>query len=122
MDKEFIKERVATIRNSKNISARSLSLNLGMSSEYVNQVENGRLMPSLDFIMNFCDYFNISISEFFDENIRYPNQYKDLIKELNKLSQPELQQIVDLVKLITNKKWHFSCVVFLSIILSIFRI
>lgn len=113
MDKEFIKERVATIRNSKNISARSLSLNLGMSSEYVNQVENGRLMPSLDFIMNFCDYFNISVGEFFDENVKYPNQYKDLIKELNKLSQPELQQIIDLVKLINNKKWHFANVIFL---------
>ncbi len=104
MDKEFIKERVATIRNTKNISARSLSLNLGMSSEYINQVENGRLMPSLDFILNFCDYFNISVGEFFDDNTKYPTQYKDLILELNKMSQPELQQIMDLIKLINNNK------------------
>lgn len=104
MDKEFIKERVSTIRNSKNISARSLSLNLGMSSEYVNQVENGRLMPSLDFIMNFCDYFNISVAEFFDETIKNPKKYQDLIQELNKMSQPELQQIIDLTKLINKNK------------------
>lgn len=120
MDKEFIKERISTIRNSKNISARSLSLNLGMSSEYVNQVENGRLMPSLDFIMNFCDYFNISVAEFFDETIKNPKKYQDLIQELNKMSQPELQQIIDLTKLINkNKKWHFAYVIFLSINLSI---
>lgn len=103
MDKEFVKERISTIKNSKNISARSLSLNLGMSSEYVNQVKNGRLMPSLDFIMNFCDYFNISVAEFFDETIKDPKKYQDLIQELNKMSQPELQQIIDLTKLINKK-------------------
>lgn len=119
MDKEFIKERILTIRNLKNISARNLSLNLGMSSEYVNQDENGRLMPSLDFIMNFCDYFNISVAEFFDKTIKNPKKYQDLIQELNKMSQPELQQIIDLVKLINNKKQHFACVIFLSINLSI---
>lgn len=103
-DKEFIKSRIAQIRGSKNISARSLSLELGMSSEYINQVENGRLNPSLDFLLNFCDYFKISIGEFFDENNAFPIEYQSLIKELNKLNKQEIEQIINLVNLLNSYK------------------
>ena len=104
MDKIFIKDRIMTIRNQHNISARSLSLELGMSSEYINQVENGRLTPSLDFVLNFCDYFKISVGEFFDEKNTYPTEYKELIDELNYLNSEELKQIIDLIKLINSYK------------------
>ena len=43
MDKEFIRNRVYKIRTNQNISARNLSLELGMSSEYINQLEGGKL-------------------------------------------------------------------------------
>ena len=41
MDKGFIKERYARIRLAHNISARRLSMELGQSSEYINQIETG---------------------------------------------------------------------------------
>lgn len=104
MDKEFIKTRIMTIRNQHNISARSLSLELGMSSEYINQVENGRLTPSLDFVLNFCDYFQISIGEFFDEKNTHPTEYKEIIEELNSLNNVELKLITELIKLINSYK------------------
>ena len=104
MDKEFIKNRYITIRNAKNISARKLSFELGQSSEYINQIENGKCLPSIEGLVNFCDYFNISLGEFFNDENKYPIEYKELIKELNKLDNLELQQIIDLVKLINSKK------------------
>ena len=67
MDKNFIKERYAKIRLAHNISARKLSLELGQSTEYINQIENGKNMPSVEGLMNFCNYFNISMGEFFEE-------------------------------------------------------
>ena len=75
-----------------------------MSSEYINQLESGRLTPSLDFILNFCDYFNISPSEFFDAETKYPIETKKIIEELNNLSQEDVTLILDLLKLV-NKKW-----------------
>ena len=95
---------MACVRNAKGISARKLSLILGMSSEYINQLENGRLMPSFEFIMDFCDYFEISMSEFFDEQNLRPVENKNLIKKLNKLSLDELKQIENLIDLINSKK------------------
>ncbi len=104
MTKDYIRNRIANIRIAKNISARKLSLELGMSSEYVNQVENGRLTPSLDFILNFCDYFKLSVSEFFDEANAYPVENKELLNELGKLTPNEIAEIINIVKLINKNK------------------
>ena len=51
MEKDFIRNRVYQLRTSHNISARNLSLELGMSSEYINQLEGGKLNPSIDFLI-----------------------------------------------------------------------
>ncbi len=103
VDKKFISKRIATLRNAKGISARAMSLDLGQSSEYINQIENGRSIPSIEGLINICDYFGITLSEFFDTNLLYPIQYKELIKELNKLDSLELQKIIDIIKLITQR-------------------
>lgn len=91
--KKFVSNRFAVIRNSSNISARKLSLDMGQSSEYINQIENGRKMPSLEGLYNFCDYFKISIGEFFDESQAYPIEYKSIIESLNKLDKEQLEHI-----------------------------
>ena len=104
MDKEFFKHRIASIRNAKNMSARNLSLELGMSSEYINQIECGRLKPSLDFIINFCDYFKLTVGDFFEQSNPHPTQLNSLITDLKKLNSDELNQISVFVKILTNKK------------------
>lgn len=105
IDKSFIGKRIAVLRNAKKNSARGMSLDLGQSSEYINQIENGRSMPSIERLINICDYFGITMSEFFDENIVYPIQYRELLQELNKLDSLELEKVIDIVKLISaNKK------------------
>lgn len=104
MNKEFIRNRIYSIRNANNISARNLSLELGMSSEYVNQLEGGRLNPSIDFLVNFCNYFNLSLSDFFDTKTNYPTKLKELIAELNKLNDEELDLIFKLATYLNSKK------------------
>lgn len=104
MDREFIKERYANIRNAHNISARKLSFELGQSSEYINQIENGKNLPSIEGLINFCNYFNISIAEFFEEEFNYPIQYKKIINELNRLDSLELETIYKLIKLVNKNK------------------
>ena len=94
MDKEFIKNRVYSIRSSHNISARSLSLELGMSSEYVNQLEMGRMNPSLEFLINFCDYFHLTLSEFFDEGNNYPVEVKNILSILNHFSKEQVEKLI----------------------------
>lgn len=105
MEKEFLRNRVYQIRTSNNISARNLSLELGMSSEYINQLESGKLNPSIDFLINFCAYFSISLSEFFDDGIKYPTKIKSILNNLSKLNTDEFDLIEKLITiLLSNKK------------------
>jgi len=104
MDKKFVQNRYASIRLANNISARKLSLELGQSSEYINQIESGKNMPSLEGLFNFCDYFKISLAEFFEQELTYPIEYKAIIKELNKLDSIELNKIYELILMISSKK------------------
>lgn len=104
MDKIFIKERIRYYRLQSNKSARNLSLELGMSSEYINQIETGRLTPSLDFLLIFCEYLNISLSEFFNEEFKYPIEFKNIITKLNMLSKDNIELISKLIDTLSEKK------------------
>ena len=75
MDKSYIKERYAKIRLAHNISARKLSLELGQRREYINQIESGKNMRSVEGLITFCIYFDISIGEFFEEKFIFPVSY-----------------------------------------------
>lgn len=102
MDRTFIKERYAKIRLAHNISARKLSMELGQSTEYINQIESGKNMPSVEGLLNFCNYFNISVGEFFEDRFNYPVEYKSIIEELNKMDSITLKHIYELLKLINK--------------------
>ncbi|MDE6059064.1 MAG: helix-turn-helix domain-containing protein [Clostridia bacterium] len=102
MDKSFIQARYATIRLAHRISARKLSLELGQSTEYINQIENGKCLPSLEGLLNFCEYFQMSIGEFFEENFRYPVQYEKIIKELNKMDALTIEKVYEFIQLINR--------------------
>lgn len=61
-------------------------------------------MPSIEGLFNFCDYFNISLGEFFNEEFKYPMEYKKIIAELNKLDTLEINKIYELIKMISSLK------------------
>lgn len=63
--REFVSNRIYQLRIEKNLSARELSLSLGMSAGYINKIENGKAMPSLNSLFYICEYFMITLEEFF---------------------------------------------------------
>lgn len=103
MDKYFIKERIRYYRIKNNYTARNLSIELGMSSEYINQVETGRLNPSLDFLISFCDFFKIKLSDFFNDEEKYPDENKKILNELNSLSQNNIELVINLINALKDK-------------------
>ncbi len=104
MDKQFVADRYAKIRLAHGISGRKLSLELGQSTEYINQIENGRSLPSLEGLFNFCDYFHITVGEFFEDKFVYPVQYDKIIRELNRMDALSLETVYALLRLINEKK------------------
>lgn len=64
--RKFISNRIYQLRIEKDLSARELSLSLGMSPGYINKIENNRTMLSLDALFEICLFFGITPKEFFD--------------------------------------------------------
>lgn len=63
---EFIQERIARLRTDKNISARDMSLSLGQSESYINNIENKRALPSMQMFLYICEFLEVEPSEFFN--------------------------------------------------------
>ena len=102
MDINFISERIADLRIKKDTSARDMSLTLGQSEDYINRIENKRMLPSMIVFFNICEYLEITPEEFF--NIK--NENPKIIREIEEtlLRVDEETQILMLNLLVRLEK------------------
>lgn len=90
MYENFIRERISSLRLSKNLSEYQLSLNLGHSKGYIQSISSGKVLPSMESFLDICDYFNISPAEFFDPTISNPTLHQKVVNEIKELSEDDL--------------------------------
>ena len=98
MNKEDFSLRLAQLREKKGVSARDMSLSIGQNPGYINNIESGKSMPSLSGIFYICEYLDISPSEFFDLGSKNPTRLNDVIKDLKRLDDRQLETIAALIK------------------------
>jgi len=98
MDKEQFIERLVALRMKKGVSARDMSLSIGQSPSYINNIENGINLPSMTAFFYICDYLNISPSEFFDLGTLNPERIKGLIVDLKSFDDSQLTAVETLVR------------------------
>ena len=97
MDKEQFIERLVALRMKKGVSASDMSLSLGQSPSYINNIENGVNLPSMTVFFYICDYLNITPSEFFDTDAKNPEKLSSLIEKLKRLDDAQLNSISTLI-------------------------
>jgi transcriptional regulator with XRE-family HTH domain len=100
---KFIADRLAQLRHVKEMSARDMSLSMGQNENYINQIENQKMLPSMQTFFYICEFLEITPQEFFDEFNPYPERLKELIEELKKLDAESLSCITGLTKLLNKK-------------------
>ena len=77
MEESYIAKRITQLRMARNISEYQMSLELGHSKSYIQSITSGKSKPSTQELFNIADYFNMSLSEFFDEeNVESPTVQK----------------------------------------------
>lgn len=103
MNQKFA-ERLSQLRISKDVSAREMSLSIGQSPGYINNIENKKNLPSMAAFFDICRYFEIEPMEFFDYDTENPKLSQELISELRKLDYRETGHILEIVKDINRKK------------------
>jgi len=94
---EFIR-RLAALRENKGVSARDMSLSLGQSPGYINNIENGVNYPSMAVFFYICDYLQITPKEFFDTEIADPGKARELTDAIRGLSSEQIDMLISLAK------------------------
>ena len=79
---EFIRGRILELRLKNNLSERKLSEKLGYSPGYIGQISNGGNLPSLSALKEICNFFHVTLSEFFEGESEEENSLKNLLAKL----------------------------------------
>lgn len=98
IDTAFISERIAQLRAEKDISARDMSLSLGQSQSYINNIENKKSLPSMEMFLYICEFLGAEPKEFFDEGTVSPARLNEACKVLKRLTPKQLDLLISLAK------------------------
>ncbi len=102
--KDLIKTRVADLISDRGTTMRALSKSLGFSEGYINQIMNNNMMPSLQAVIVIAEAMHMTLSEFFDNSVKYPIEYYRVNKEVQKLSAKRLEAL----NILLNEEAEFS--------------
>ena len=96
-------ERLSYLRILKNVSAREMSLSIGLSANYINKIENGKSLPSMAVFFDICDYLNISQTDFFDLENNDPDQVTGMIVGYKRLDNEARETVAGIVRVLNRK-------------------
>ena len=103
MEKDIFINRLVKLRIEKGVSARDMSLSIGQSAGYINNVENGINYPSMQTFFYMCEYLGISPAEFFDTDNKSPEKLRELIEYAQHLNANDLEHITAIVKALNQR-------------------
>lgn len=98
MEKEIFIKRLVDLRMNKGISARDMSLSIGQSPGYINNIENGVNFPSMSAFFYICEYLGITPKEFFDVDTVNPTKLNELIEICRGLNSVQLENLIAIAK------------------------
>ena len=97
MNNEWFAQRLFELRNSKNVSARDMSLSLGQSESYINKIENQKALPSMNMFFYMCEYLAVTPEEFFSKELFRNKKMEEIDLLLKYLSHAQLDSLKNLL-------------------------
>ena len=103
MENKSFGDRLASLRTQKNVSAREMSLAIGLNESYISRIENHHSLPSMENFYEICDYLEITPSVFFDEENHFPIRLSELHSSLEHLNDEQLDAVGSIVRGLAQK-------------------
>lgn len=100
----FFADRLTTLRLKRGVSEHRMSLDLGHSKNYIQNLTRGRSLPSFTEFLYICDYLQIPPSAFFDEDVHRGKAFSELVDVAIKL--PENDQVMLTTIALRMKETH----------------
>ena len=89
--------RLSALRQRKDISARELSLSLGMNAGYINRIEQGKALPTMKIFFMICRNLEVTPMEFFNFEISRPAEIRKLDAYLCHLNERQFADVSGIV-------------------------
>lgn len=99
IDMDFIKNRILELEKISGLSERRLSISLGYNPSYLKEIVAGRSKPSIDALLNICEYFKITPLEFFDSELVNPVLSKEIYTELKRLCNSDMKKFLNILRI-----------------------
>lgn len=93
-DGEFLRNRISELREQKGVSEQKMSLDLGRSKCYINNIMSGRAMPSFHEFIAICEYFKVEPKDFFDVGLKHPSLINEVFTKICKLDENNLKALL----------------------------
>jgi len=98
MEIKDILTRIGYVRNQANLSAREVSLQMGMSPQYVAQLESGRIVLTVEKLLQILEICNFSIEQFFSPNITEFKENKELEELITSIPLNKKQNLIEFLR------------------------
>lgn len=95
---EKFAERLSQLRLAKGVSARDMSLSIGQSAGYINNIENKNNLPSMTAFFYICEYLGISPKDFFDFDNKKPEKLNEIMLYLKQIDNEQLNNLIGIIK------------------------
>lgn len=102
MEREDFIKRLVELRMKKGASARDMSLSLGQSPGYINNIETGVNFPSMTVFFYICEYLGITPQDFFNTKSSNPIKINQIIELSERLNDDKLDLVINLLKELSN--------------------
>ena len=98
MEIKEILARVGYVRNKANLSAREVSQRMGMSPQYVAQLESGRIVLTVEKLLQILEICDFPVDRFFSSNIENYNVDNELKYLIESLPTDKKRNIIEFIK------------------------
>ena len=98
MEIKEILSRIGYVRNKANLSAREVSLRMGMSPQYVAQLESGRIVLTVEKLLQILEICQFPVERFFSSNIVEYNVDNELKLLIESLPLDKKKNIIEFIK------------------------
>ena len=97
MEYDFIRQRITELRIKKGVSEYQMSLDLGHSRSYMQNIASGRSKPSIEEFLYMCEYLNVTPRDFFDESKAEPILVQKALDGMRTLSDRDLIFLLSMI-------------------------
>lgn len=90
--------RLYTLRSEKGVTARAMSLDLGLSESFINGIENQKNFPTMENFFLICEFLGVTPREFFDYEAENPRETDEIYDRFKRLKANEREVIIKMME------------------------